>query len=144
MSRPIELRLMDIQEAIDSCFRYQKYLEVSDTQEMALDAILRNLAIIGEAVNHLPKALKDQAPEVEWRAIVGLRNFLVHQYFSVSAEEIQDILNEDLKSLRATVENFINIGGRVEPDGARFLRELSMQEDITHDDENLSLDKPAE
>lgn len=54
------------------------------------------------------------------------------------------ILNDDLKSLRATVEDFIKLGSRVEPDGAWFPREMSMQEDINLDVEYPSSDKPTE
>ena len=84
MSRRTDDRVTDILEAIEKSESYRAYLNQSETADMAMDAILRNLAIIGEAVNHLPQELYDRYPNIEWRAIVGLRNILVHQYFAVS------------------------------------------------------------
>lgn len=52
MSRSLEQRLEDILEAIDRCFEYQKFLGNPDTESMALDATIRNIEIIGEAVRH--------------------------------------------------------------------------------------------
>ena len=62
----------------------------------AQDIIIRRLEIIGEAAGHLPDTIKEQAPEVEWKRLLGLRNFLIHEYFNVDIEllwrNIQDYL----------------------------------------------------
>ena len=61
MSRHTSARVADIIDAIDRCLRYRQMMESSDhdLSEMATDAILRNIAIIGEAVNHLPATVTD-------------------------------------------------------------------------------------
>ncbi len=53
-----------------------------DTQ----DIVIRRLEIIGEATRHLPDELKNKWPEVEWRQLMALRNFLIHEYFNVDIE----------------------------------------------------------
>ena len=40
------------------------------------DATLRNLELIGEAATHIPSAVRDEYPEIPWRAIIGARNRL--------------------------------------------------------------------
>ena len=40
------------------------------------DATLRNLELIGEAATHIPSAVRDEYPEIPWRAIIGVRNRL--------------------------------------------------------------------
>lgn len=63
---------------------------------MAYDAVLLNLAVIGEAVRALPSETRDRAPDVPWGAIAGLRNVVVHEYFRVDAELILDIVDNQL------------------------------------------------
>ena len=50
------------------------------------DAILRNLQILCESTQRLAETSKNRHPEVDWPAISGLRNVLVHDYFAVDWE----------------------------------------------------------
>ena len=70
---------------------------------MAYDAVLRNLAVIGEAVRAIPDAEKAAMPQVPWAAIAGLRNVVVHEYFRVEPGIIADILDNELRPLAATL-----------------------------------------
>ncbi|MBS44863.1 MAG: nucleotidyltransferase [Nocardioides sp.] len=67
---------------------------------MAYDAVLRNLAVIGEAVRTLPSEVKDARPDVAWPAIAGLRNVVIHEYFKVNPAIIRDIVDNHLVPLR--------------------------------------------
>jgi uncharacterized protein with HEPN domain len=51
-------------------------------------ASLASLQIIGEASNKLPLEIRKKYPEIPWRAIIGLRNKLVHEYFGVNQKVI--------------------------------------------------------
>lgn len=70
---------------------------------MAYDAVLRNLAVIGEAVKSLPREFKQQRPDVPWASIAGLRNVVVHEYFRVNRDAILDILDTHLPALDAAI-----------------------------------------
>ena len=50
---------------------------------LTYDATIHNLALIGEAATHIPDAIREQHPEVPWRAIVGTRNRIIHAYLGV-------------------------------------------------------------
>ena len=104
MSRNASDRLEDILAAINACFDYTQYLTDAKLSPMAMDAIERNLATIGEAVNHLPDSLTNQHPQIDWLAIIGLRNFLVHEYFAIDHEVIYEIVDKYLAPLKETVE----------------------------------------
>lgn len=47
---------------------------------MIQDAVLRSLEIIGEAVKRIGQPTRDNAPEIPWRQIAGLRDILIHKY----------------------------------------------------------------
>jgi len=49
-------------------------------------AVLRGLEIIGEATKNLSKDLKAKYREIPWRDIAGMRDKLIHEYFSVNLE----------------------------------------------------------
>ncbi|MHC2185027.1 uncharacterized protein with HEPN domain [Rathayibacter agropyri] len=66
---------------------------------MALDAVLRNLAVIGEAVRALPDPELNALADVPWPAIAGLRNIIVHEYFRIQPALIMEILDEELLPL---------------------------------------------
>ncbi|KQQ10844.1 DUF86 domain-containing protein [Rathayibacter sp. Leaf296] len=98
MSRSAEERFSDILAAIDRCLEYREHLGGGDAvlARMALDAVLRNLAVIGEAVRALPTEARDGFVAVPWAAIAGLRNVIVHEYFRIQPELIIGILDDEL------------------------------------------------
>lgn len=96
MSRPEQERFTDILHAIERCQHYAPYLRSDELAAMAYDAVLRNLAVIGEAVRALPVETRDRIPDVPWAAIAGLRNVVVHEYFRVDREVILDIVENQL------------------------------------------------
>jgi uncharacterized protein with HEPN domain len=65
--RPINLLLNDISQAIDRIEQYIKNLSFdafSDDQK-SVDAVVRNLEIVGEAANRLPDEFKEKYSEIE-------------------------------------------------------------------------------
>jgi uncharacterized protein with HEPN domain len=99
-------------EAIEKIRRYTEDLtaETFPTDEKTVDAVVRNLEIIGEAANRLPENFKNQHRHVEWVKIVGLRNRIVHVYFGLDIQIIWQIIkhdlpvfNDELASLRKTI-----------------------------------------
>lgn len=75
--------------------------------DMAVDAIAKRLEDAGEQAKLLPAELLLQMPEVDWRSLKGLRDFLVPNYRSVVVGIIASTLDDDLPVLAATVRRFI-------------------------------------
>ena len=103
--RPIDLLLNDIRQAIDRIEQYIKNLSFdafSDDQK-SVDAVVRNLEIIGEAANRLPDEFKEKYSEIKWHKVVGLRHRIVHEYFGIDLEIIWQILHKDLPELKQKI-----------------------------------------
>ena len=111
--RPIDLLLNDIRQAIDRIEQYIKNLSFdafSDDQK-SVDAVVRNLEIIGEAANRLPDEFKEKYSEIEWHKVVGLRHRIVHEYFGIDLEIIWQILQKDLPELRQKITRIMGDEG---------------------------------
>jgi len=71
------------------------------------DAVIRNLEIIGEASIKISDSLKEQYPNVSWREMRGMRNFVTHQYFGVELDEIWATITNDIPILKTQIQNII-------------------------------------
>ena len=66
-------------------------------------ACLKSLEIIGEASRNISENLRMAHPEVPWRQMTGLRNKLVHHYFGVDWEIVDDALKNELPDIRLNI-----------------------------------------
>ena len=86
--------MTDIQTAITKVYKYRSSLN-GPYSEMAVSAILREIgSIIGEAVNALPEDITAKRPEISWRQIAAMRNFLVHEYFNIDQAVVEDVITK--------------------------------------------------
>jgi uncharacterized protein with HEPN domain len=76
--------------------------------EKTLDAVVRNLEVIGEAVKKLPENLRAKHSAVEWKKIAGLRDILIHEYFGLDAEIVWDIVQNKVPALDREVRPMLN------------------------------------
>jgi uncharacterized protein with HEPN domain len=76
--------------------------------EKTLDAVIRNLEVIGEAVKKLPENLRAKHSAVEWKKIAGLRDILIHEYFGLDAEIVWDIVQNKVPALDREVRTMLN------------------------------------
>jgi len=100
--RPAGLLLDDIRESIARFERYTAGLERAgfEADEKTVDAVVRNLEIVGEAARQLSEEFTRRHPQIEWRKIAGLRNRIVHAYFGLDLEIIWQIIRSDLPALK--------------------------------------------
>jgi uncharacterized protein with HEPN domain len=71
------------------------------------DAIVRQLGILGEAAGKVSDEYQSGHAGVPWRAIVGMRNRLVHEYWSVDVVEVWRTVTDDLPGLIGTLEELV-------------------------------------
>jgi len=70
-------------------------------------AFVRSLEIIGEATKNLPSEFRSENSQIEWRAIAGLRDRLIHGYFGVDYEIIWDVIVSKLSNLESEIEKLL-------------------------------------
>jgi uncharacterized protein with HEPN domain len=106
MSRDYLLPLEDIREAIDRISRHTHGLtpETLAAEEIRVDAVIRNLELLSEAVEHLPDDTRAQAPHISGPQVAGLRDVVAHAYFSVNLTSISDTITNELGPLRSAVQ----------------------------------------
>ena len=68
-------------------------------EDAALDSILYDLLVIGEAIKGLSKEFKDGMPHISWVEITQMRDFLAHQYFRIDSKAVKELINLPLQEL---------------------------------------------
>jgi len=97
----VEIKEFQEAENIISFLHYQR-------NKLVKRAIERNLSIIGEAVNRIKQGNPDTFHKIEHaRAIISLRNHVIHAYDGISDENIWSILINHLPKLETEVKNLL-------------------------------------
>jgi uncharacterized protein with HEPN domain len=104
--RDIHLYIHDILEAIMDIgdFTHGVAYDQFAADKKTVNAVIKSLEIIGEAVNCLPEELLRTYPDVPWSKYVGMRNRITHAYFGVSLQIVWETIQEDLPVLKQAVE----------------------------------------
>lgn len=85
---------------------YNKFIK----DETLKRAFVRSLEIIGEAVKSIPKNVSEQYRQIEWNKIAGMRDKLIHKYFSVDYDLVWDAVKNHIPKLRETLKLILNKG----------------------------------
>lgn len=109
MPRDSRAYLDDILDAIGAIRQYTVDLTRKDfgQDRKTVDAVLRNLEVIGEAVKQLPAEVRSTNPDVEWQKIAGLRDILIHAYFGVDLDIVWDVVSNKLPAVEARVRTIL-------------------------------------
>jgi uncharacterized protein with HEPN domain len=109
MRRDFKVYLEDVLEAAGKIDNYTSGLSLEAFSEDAktIDAVVRNLEVIGEAIKRVPEDVRLKYPAVEWKKIAGLRDILIHNYFGIDVEIIWDIICNKIPVLNKQIEDIV-------------------------------------
>lgn len=107
--RAVELRLTDILQSIQNIRKFTKDMDYDGflKDDKTFIAVWKCFEIIGEAVKGLPKDANTRHPEIDWKAIVGMRDKLSHEYFGVSHEILWTTISRKLPGLEKAVKELL-------------------------------------
>jgi uncharacterized protein with HEPN domain len=77
--------------------------ETFSQDETLKRAYIRSIEVIGEAVKHLPNELRQKYNSIEWRAMAGMRDRLIHSYFGVDYDIVWDVVVRKIPQLDAEI-----------------------------------------
>ena len=108
-SRKWRLRIEDIIEAIEKTRAYtaEMSLEAFAGDSKTVDAVIRNVEIIGEGSRHLPSDIRARFAEIPWDEMRGIRNVLIHEYCGVDVEVLWETIKRDLPPLLAHLRRIL-------------------------------------
>jgi uncharacterized protein with HEPN domain len=105
LKRSYKLFVEDILDSMDKIENYIENLSYGDfvDNQMIIDAVVRNLEIIGEAANNIPKDIKKEFSNIPWKRMIGLRNIVAHGYFGIDLGIIWEIITKNLPETKPAI-----------------------------------------
>ena len=105
MSRDVITFLEDILTAIDDLTTFTAALDFEDFKQdrKTVYAVTRALEIMGEATKNIPDNVRQAYPQTPWKQIAGMRDKLIHSYFSVNVITLWKAAHQDAPQLREII-----------------------------------------
>jgi len=102
MTRSVKLYFGDILRATDRIEKYTKsfIFDKFRKDDKTIDAVVRNLHVIGEATKNIPADIRARHGEIPWREIIAMRNMLIHEYFGIDIEILWKTVSEDIPDFK--------------------------------------------
>lgn len=83
-------------------------LEKFEKNRMVQDAVMRQLGVIGEATKNLSDQIRNKYSNIPWKLIAGMRDKLIHGYFSVDISEVWNTAEFDIIELKNNLKEILN------------------------------------
>lgn len=98
--------LEDIVEGAEKIERFTDGMtdEEFERDEKTVDAVLRNLEVIGEAAKNVPEDVRREYSEIPWAEMAGMRDKLIHGYATIELEIVWTTVQEDVPELVPALE----------------------------------------
>lgn len=109
-SRGSRFRIEDILKSIQKIELYLDGMTAAQFKksDLVIDAVVRNLEIIGEASKNIPLTTRRDHPDIPWEQMNGMRNMLIHEYFGVDVATVWHTAKSHLPPLKAQLESILS------------------------------------
>lgn len=75
-----------------------------DTDRFFASAIMREFEVLGEAASAISKETRSRFPHIPWKAVIGMRNQLIHAYFDIDHDIVWKTIQTALPDLIPQIE----------------------------------------
>ena len=100
---------------LERCRRITRFIragrETFLASEELQDAVIRNVEVIGEAAKRVSTGARGRLASLDWKAICGMRDVLIHDYIGVDLDEVWNVASSRIPELQAVLEQFLADGG---------------------------------
>ena len=106
MKRSVVIYIKDIIEYMERAenhinnFQLDQFLKDDKT----CDAVIRCIEVIGEAAKNIPEEIRIKYPSISWRDLAGMRDKIIHGYFTVDFETVWLVVKEDIPRLKPMIK----------------------------------------
>ena len=123
--RDWRLRVQDMLKAIPRIRRYTAGMdyEAFAADDLTVDAVIRNVEIVGEASKYVPARITRRHGEIPWEPLRTFRNFLAHEYFGVDRRVLWETVTRDLPPLEPRFRKLMEEPDRRPPSKYRRKKE---------------------
>jgi uncharacterized protein with HEPN domain len=95
---------------LERCHRITRFIgpgrEAFLASEELQDAVIRNVEVIGEAAKRVSADARGRLAQLDWKAICGMRDVLIHNYIGVDLDEVWNVAFSRIPELQAALEQF--------------------------------------
>ncbi|TET89646.1 MAG: DUF86 domain-containing protein [Methanomassiliicoccales archaeon] len=110
MTRDHRIYLQDI---LDSISRIENYVAEMTYEDFAgdqktVDAVVRNIEIIGEATKNIPEEIRSMHPDLPWREMAGMRDKMIHGYFEIVHGILWETIKHDLSLIKPGIKGILD------------------------------------
>lgn len=104
------IRLLHMVEASQTALQFVSGRERSDlkTDQMLLFAVVRAIEVLGEAANKVSEDVRIANTNIPWKAIVGMRNRLIHAYFDVDTDMVWETIHVEIPALLPHLQGLLS------------------------------------
>ncbi len=97
-----------LQDILDAITDIETFTEAVDLESFSSNrekmlAVVKSLEIIGEAVKLLPQEIRNKPTPISWKAVAGMRDVLVHEYWGIDVNVVWETVQESLPVLKAEI-----------------------------------------
>ena len=96
---------------LERCHRIARFIGPGRGTFMASeklqDAVIRNVEVIGEAAKRVSAEARGRLSSLDWKAICGMRDVLIHDYIRVDLNEVWNVASSRIPELQAVLEQFL-------------------------------------
>ena len=103
------LYLGHIRDAIEKIESYIAHVDYEQfaANDMMVDAVVRELEILGEAANNLSPEFSRNHPDIPIRDMIDTRNVLIHNYAGVNTKIVWETCQKDLAELKSKIDELL-------------------------------------
>jgi uncharacterized protein with HEPN domain len=101
-----------LEDIVDVCRKIELYtagltFAEFEADQKTIDAVVRNIEIIGEAARNIPVEVRSQMSDVAWNDAADMRNAIIHGYFAVDLDIVWDVVKTKIAPLASCIGDYL-------------------------------------